>query len=194
MCLYCLHNVYLVFVGKPNLHNQPTSTFFCRNTRQVSFRWACSSFPVRWPKNVSVHVDRFCQHRYCIVRMCPTLSCRYLYLWAGGTRKYLLTADNEGIWRAGARNSSMHAGADDNKCALSRESTWARCDSGHQAHWILPQPCFTQSHYLQKVECPLRRIETAHFSFSVIGLLVDWLDLRHECQVPTKRTHIGCST
>lgn len=36
MCLYCLHNVYLVFVGKPNLHNQPTSTFFCRNTRQVS--------------------------------------------------------------------------------------------------------------------------------------------------------------
>lgn len=166
------------------LHNQ-RAHFSVEEIREKLgyLRWACSSFPVSWPKNVNVHVDRFCQHRYCIVRMCPTLSCRYLYLWAGGTRKHLLTVDNEGIWRAGARNSSMHTGADDNKCTLSREN-------GHQAHWILPQPCYTQSHYLQKVECPLRRIETAHFRFSVIGLLVDWLDLRHECQVPTKRTHI----
>lgn len=150
--VYILKYATLVCVSKSYL-TQSTSTFFCRrNKRKVT-----SGGPARhslladlktlaYMSTDSVNID-------CIVRMCPTLSCRYLYLWAGGTRKHLLTVDNEGIWRAGARNSSMHAGADDNKYALSRESTWARCDSGQQAHWILPQPCFTQSHYLQKVEC-----------------------------------------
>lgn len=150
---------------KPNLHNQRihSSIEIGDKLPQVGLY---SSPSVSWPKNVSVHVDRFCQHKYCIVRMRLTLSCRYHYLWAGGTKKHLLTADNEGIWRAAAPSSSLHAGADDNKCALSRESTWARWDSGHQDLWILPQTCFTQSHYLQKTECHLRKTRTAHFRFS----------------------------